>query len=167
MYQTTLSPKNVKVGRSAKKLTRASMMLNLHNRFKTPSAEAPGTPELSFPLAASSWRMLRSSASRVGLTSSGGGDTDHARGLRRLPQGCDSTSKLNARRVRGRFCYRHQVGVLRGPGMARINRATCSGSSSWTKCRAPGIRNSSEPGRNSWNVAENDPDWASELFQLG
>src|SRR5437764_317127 len=30
--------------------------------------------------------------------------------------------------------------------------ATCSGSSSWTKCRAPGIKNSSEPGRNSWNV---------------
>ena len=37
-------------------------------------------------------------------------------------------------------------------GMARINRATCSGSSIWTKCRAPGIRNSSDPGRNSWNV---------------
>src|SRR5262245_41523287 len=31
------------------------------------------------------------------------------------------------------------AGVLPGPGMARINRATCSGSSSWTKCRAPGI----------------------------
>ena len=38
---------------------------------------------------------------------------------------------LNTRRVRGRFCYRHQVGVLAGPGIARINRATCSGSSSW------------------------------------
>ena len=30
--------------------------------------------------------------------------------------------------------YRHQAGVLPGAGMARINRATCSGSSSWTKC---------------------------------
>jgi hypothetical protein len=49
----------------------------------------------------------------------------------------------------GRFCYRRQAGVLAGPAMARINRATCSGSSSWTKCRAPGIRNNSEPGRNS------------------
>ena len=38
---------------------------------------------------------------------------------------------LNTRRVRGRFCYRHQVGVLAGPGIARINRATCSASSSW------------------------------------
>jgi hypothetical protein len=55
----------------------------------------------------------------------------------------------------------HQPGVLPGPGMARINRATCSGSSSWTKCRAPGIRNSSEPGRNSWNVR------ATPLFREG
>src|SRR5262249_47895092 len=38
------------------------------------------------------------------------------------------------------------------PGMVRINRATSSGSSIWTKCRAPGIRNSSDSGRNSWNV---------------
>jgi len=52
-------------------------------------------------------------------------------------------------------------GVLPGPGMARINRATCSGSSSWTKCRAPGIRNSSEPGRNRWN------DRATPLFREG
>jgi hypothetical protein len=34
----------------------------------------------------------------------------------------------------GRFDYRHQAWLLPGPGMARINRATCSGSSSWTKC---------------------------------
>src|SRR5215475_13090142 len=61
----------------------------------------------------------------------------------------------------GRFCCRHQAGVLPGPGMARINRATCSGSSSWTKCRASGIRNSSEPGRNSWNVR------ATPLFRKG
>jgi integrase len=51
--------------------------------------------------------------------------------------------------------------VLPDPGIARINRATCSGSSSWTKCRAPGIRNSSEPGRNSWNVR------ATPLFREG
>src|SRR5262249_27586649 len=37
-------------------------------------------------------------------------------------------------------------------GMARINCATCSGSSSWTKCWAPGIRKSSDPGKHSWNV---------------
>src|SRR5215831_5042764 len=61
----------------------------------------------------------------------------------------------------GRFCYRHQAGILPGPGMARINRATCSGSSSWTKCRAPGIRNSSEPGRSSWNVR------ATPIFREG
>ena len=66
--------------------------------------------------------------------------------------------KSSAGRVRcsawfgGRFDYRHQAWLLPGPGMARINRATCSGSSSWTKCRAPGIRNSSDSGRNSWNV---------------
>jgi hypothetical protein len=54
-----------------------------------------------------------------------------------------------------------EAGVLRGLGMARINRATCSGSSSWTKCRAPGIKNSSEPGRNSWNVR------ATPLFREG
>src|SRR5262249_40397578 len=29
-----------------------------------------------------------------------------------------------------RFCFRHQAGFLAGPAMARINRATCSGSSS-------------------------------------
>ena len=52
----------------------------------------------------------------------------------------------------GRLRYKHQACSPPAPGMARINRATCSGSSSWTKCRAPGIRNSSEPGRNSWNV---------------
>jgi len=52
----------------------------------------------------------------------------------------------------GRFRYKHQDCLLPGLGMARINRATCSGSSIWTKCRAPGIRNSSDPGRNSWNV---------------
>src|SRR5262249_17144269 len=45
--------------------------------------------------------------------------------------------------------------------MARINRATCSGSSSWTKCRAPGIRKSSEPERNSWNAR------ATPLFREG
>src|SRR5215813_5714475 len=61
----------------------------------------------------------------------------------------------------GKVRNRHQAGVLPGPGMARINRATCSGSSSWTKCRAPGIRNSSEPGRNSWN------DRATPLFREG
>jgi hypothetical protein len=42
MYQTTLSPKNVKVGRSAKKLTRASMMLNLHNRLDSFGAAITG-----------------------------------------------------------------------------------------------------------------------------
>jgi hypothetical protein len=42
--------------------------------------------------------------------------------------------------------------------MARINRATCSGSSSWTKCRAPGIRNSSDPGKNSWKPTDQNID---------
>jgi hypothetical protein len=64
-------------------------------------------------------------------------------------------------------------------GISRISRPTCSGSSIWTKCRAPGTRNSSAPSRNSWNfcatpfiqvrigVAENDPDRTPELFQVG
>ena len=36
------------------------------------------------------------------------------------------------------------------PGISRMNRATCAGSSIWTKCRAPGTRNSSDPGKSSW-----------------
>jgi hypothetical protein len=67
--------------------------------------------------------------------------------------GCSlRTAVLASSRVRWPIYYRHQAGVLSGPGIARINRATCSGSSSWTKCRALGIRYSLEPGRNSWNV---------------
>jgi hypothetical protein len=50
------------------------------------------------------------------------------------PLGCHRHTEAHAHGVRWTIFYRHQAGVLPGPGMARINRATCSGSSSWTKC---------------------------------
>src|SRR5262249_12387226 len=42
-----------------------------------------------------------------------------------------------------------------------LSRATCSGSSIWTKCPAPGRRKSSDSGKNSWNF------WATPLFREG
>jgi hypothetical protein len=90
-----------------------------------------------------------------------GACTDKSAGF--SPPTMRSTYEAKHPPVRGRFCYRHQAGALAGPGIARIKRATCSGSSSWTKCRAPGIRNNSEPGRNSWRQGPARPNDAGFL----
>jgi hypothetical protein len=59
----------------------------------------------------------------------------------------------------GRLVFANENYSLPERGIARINRATCAGSSIWTKCPVPDNRNSSDDGKSSWKR------WATPLFK--